>query len=303
MVRWGAQVRSPTRRAASTAPMPPSRVSTQLLAALPPPPAEAGLRRRLRLDRLVALRDRVRMQEAAEEGEALSADGPLPAYAEEAYADALLYLRRPEAARDAYERVLAQIPRTSRRATASSTPPSNWKTSLPPTPRSTSWWPTNRSGATTKTIPRRYDNPERAPPKSRRRRRATTAISSARRGTASQNLSDAAPANSNARLAALPDGQCARLAAARRGGGRDRRQPGAATIVGSKIALIEVAIANYRFADAQRMMAELLALYPEDQARATAGARTRRQAPLAVRSRGPAQQLRRRRRQRLGPGD
>ena len=41
----------------------------RLLAALPPPPAEAAARRRLRLDRLVALRDRVRMKEVVEEGE------------------------------------------------------------------------------------------------------------------------------------------------------------------------------------------------------------------------------------------
>jgi len=60
---------------------------------------------------MVALRNRMRMQEAAEEGEALSADGPLPQYAEVAYADALLYLQRPGAAREAYERVLAQSPK------------------------------------------------------------------------------------------------------------------------------------------------------------------------------------------------
>ena len=47
---------------------------------------------------------RVNLMEAAAEGEALSADGPLPPYAEQAYADALLYLRRPREARAAYER-------------------------------------------------------------------------------------------------------------------------------------------------------------------------------------------------------
>src|SRR6185436_7770726 len=36
---------------------------------------------------------------------------PLPAYAEQAYGDALLYMRRPAAARDAYQRVLAQAPK------------------------------------------------------------------------------------------------------------------------------------------------------------------------------------------------
>src|SRR5260370_115736 len=71
MVRWGAQVRStdPTHRFDGTdAAL--ARIDA-LLAALPPPPAEAATRRQLRLDRLVALRDRVRMKEAAEEGAAL----------------------------------------------------------------------------------------------------------------------------------------------------------------------------------------------------------------------------------------
>ena len=67
-----------------------------LLASLPPECETALRRTRLRwLDRLVALRDRVRMQEAADEGKALAADGPLPPYAEQAYADALLHPRRP----------------------------------------------------------------------------------------------------------------------------------------------------------------------------------------------------------------
>ena len=47
------------------------------------------------------------MEEAANEGRALWSGGPLPPFAEEAYADALLYLRRPEEASIAYRRVLA----------------------------------------------------------------------------------------------------------------------------------------------------------------------------------------------------
>ena len=84
MVRWGAQVRSsdPARRFDGTdAAL--ARLD-QLLAGLPPPPAEEALRRRLRLDRMVALRDRVRMREVVDEGEALQANGPLPQNAEEA---------------------------------------------------------------------------------------------------------------------------------------------------------------------------------------------------------------------------
>src|SRR4051812_23392400 len=68
MVRWGAQIESPdpARRFDGTdAAL--ARLDA-LLASLPPD--EKDLRRRLRLDRLVALRDRVRMQEAVEEGAA-----------------------------------------------------------------------------------------------------------------------------------------------------------------------------------------------------------------------------------------
>src|SRR5262249_33274817 len=58
MVRWGAQVRSsdPAHRFDGT----DAAIARldQLLAALPPSPAEAAMRRRLRLDRMVALRDR-----------------------------------------------------------------------------------------------------------------------------------------------------------------------------------------------------------------------------------------------------
>jgi hypothetical protein len=60
---------------------------------------------------MVALRDRFRMREVVEEGQALQSEGPLPPYAEEPYADALLYLRRPEEARAAYQRILAASPK------------------------------------------------------------------------------------------------------------------------------------------------------------------------------------------------
>lgn len=64
-----------------------------------------------RFDRVVALRDRVRMAEAAAEYESLVAEGVAPpAYAVQAAADASLYLRQPEKARDLYQRVLAEEP-------------------------------------------------------------------------------------------------------------------------------------------------------------------------------------------------
>ena len=115
MVRWGYETRPEERPGDAARRFRGTDAALarldQLLASLLPPPAEAALRRKIRLDRMVALRDRVRMPEAAAEGEALSADGPLPPYAEQAYADALLYLRRPREARAAYERVLAVTPK------------------------------------------------------------------------------------------------------------------------------------------------------------------------------------------------
>ena len=265
MVRWGAEVRGsdPARRFDGTdAAL--ARLD-QLLAALPPPPAEAGLRRRLRLDRMVALRDRVRMQEAAEEGEALSADGPLPQYAEVAYADALLYLQRPGAAREAYERVLAQSPKDVQARYGkfyASVELEDFATAYATIDALVGDEPIWRSY---KDDPSRYDNSERA--------YAQVTAAQARfygnqLGEAWERItkfSDAAPANPNGRLALY------QIANAR---GWPQRAEVEAQIasslaprdVGSKIALIEVAMANYRFAEAQRMMDDLLALYPEDQA-------------------------------------
>ena len=109
MVRWGEEVKpaDPARRFEGTdAAL--ARLDGLLVSL---PPDQTALRRRVRLDRVVALRDRVRMQEAAEEAEALRAEGPLPAFVDQAYGDALLFLRRPEEARDAYGRVLAESPK------------------------------------------------------------------------------------------------------------------------------------------------------------------------------------------------
>jgi biofilm PGA synthesis protein PgaA len=72
--------------------------------------ADPALVRRVRLDRLVALRDRVLMAEALAEAEALAADAPLPLFATQARADALLWLRRPREALPLYETVLAADP-------------------------------------------------------------------------------------------------------------------------------------------------------------------------------------------------
>lgn len=72
----------------------------------------AEQRRRARLDRVLALRQLERMQEAAEAAEALLREGvELPSYIQVAYADALLYLRRPRAAITQYQAALAAEPR------------------------------------------------------------------------------------------------------------------------------------------------------------------------------------------------
>lgn len=64
-----------------------------------------------RFDRLVALRDRVRMAEAVAEYESLADEGiSPPAYALQAAAEAYLYQQKPEVARDLYLRVLAEEP-------------------------------------------------------------------------------------------------------------------------------------------------------------------------------------------------
>lgn len=262
MVRWGMQIRpaDPARRYETTD---AALIRLDgLLAALPAPPAEAAMRRRLRLDRLVALRDRVRMQEAAAEAEALLVDGPLPPYAEHAYGDALLYLRRPDAARRAYDRILAQTPldlpaRYGR--FYASVELEDFATAYAAIDSIIADEPLWRGY---RNDPSRYDNPERAFAE------VTAALA---RYYGNQlgdawaritRISDAAPANAYARLARY------QVASA-------RRWPRLATEEGeiaaslapdqldSQIALIEIAIANERYAEAQRLMDALLARYPE----------------------------------------
>ncbi|MGL4444563.1 MAG: poly-beta-1,6 N-acetyl-D-glucosamine export porin PgaA [Alsobacter sp.] len=111
-VRWGAEIRppEPARRFEGTdaaLARLDTLISAQRAAARP----DAGLLRRLRLDRLVALRDRVRMAEVVAEAEALRRDGPLPAYARLALGDALLHLKRPDEAAVEYTAVLEADPR------------------------------------------------------------------------------------------------------------------------------------------------------------------------------------------------
>jgi biofilm PGA synthesis protein PgaA len=267
MVRWGKDTRpsDPAHRFDGT----DAAIARldKLLAALPPPTAAA--RRRLRLDRLVALRDRVRMQEAVEEGGALRSDGALPAYAEEAYADALLYLRRPEEASAAYRRVLAGSPKDVPADTRlmaryglfyAAVEFEDFDTAYATIDALVNDQPT---WLRYRDDPTRHDNPDRV---------YAEVTAAAARSNGNQladawaritRIADAAPANKWARLTLY---QVARA----RGWPRRAETDGeiAASLdpdsVGAKIALAEIAMANYRFAEAQRMVGDLRALYPED---------------------------------------
>ena len=267
MVRWGSDTRpsDPARRFDGT----DAAIARldRLLAAVPPPPT--AVRRRLRLDRLVALRDRVRMQEVVNEGRALRSDGPLPPYADEAYADALLYLRQPEEAQAAYRRVLAANPKdvagelriqASYGLFYSAVELEDFDTAyatIDALVQDQPIWRTYRDDRS------RYANPDRAYAE-------VTAAGARYYGNQLADawaritrIADAAPANKWARLTLY------QVARAR---GWPRRAEVEGEIAASldpdsaapKIALAEIAIANYRFAAAQRMVGGLLALYPED---------------------------------------
>ena len=263
MVRWGQQIHSsdPAHRFdgidAALARL------DALLGSLPP--EEKAMRRRLRLDRLVALRDRVRMNDAVEEGKALSAEGPLPQYAEQAYADALLYMRRPEEARDAYRRVLIRSPKDDAARYGlfyASVELEDWTTA----------YATIDALVADEPLWRVYRGDPTPQPNHDAANAQVTAAQARFYGNQLGDawarivkISDAAPADSNARIALY------QIASAR---GWQKRATEEADIaanlapqdLGARIGLIEMAIANYRFADAQRLLDALLALYPENRA-------------------------------------
>lgn len=88
-----------------------SMLDTNLKTALAEQPAAEAFALRTRIDRLVALRDRVMMSQAAAEYHSLQIDQALlPAYALQAAADALLYLEQPQKAAELYRQVLEVEP-------------------------------------------------------------------------------------------------------------------------------------------------------------------------------------------------
>jgi biofilm PGA synthesis protein PgaA len=266
LVRWGVDARlsDPARRFEGT----DAAIVRldQLLGASPPP--DKATRRRLRLDRVVAYRDRVRMQDVVTEGDALRADTPLPPYAEEAYADALLYLRRPKEARDAYRRVLAVNPRDISREIYLSARYGLFYASVEAEDFKTAYatidallddqpiWITYKDG------PARYRNPDRT--------FAEITVANARfygnqlaeAWARIARIAEAAPANGNARMT---------LYSIARARGWPRRAEAERQIAVSlepesldaRVSAIEAAIAHYRFVEARRLLAPLLAQYPE----------------------------------------
>lgn len=264
MERWGKAVRGPDpERRFDGTDAAIARLDALLAST---PPEEVDLRRRLRLDRMLALTDRVRMEEAAREGDALRADGPLPAYAEQSYGDALLYMRRREEARDAYDRILAADPHNVPARYGQffvAVELEDFQTAYAAVDlllsRDEPIWRRYVNDAT------RYANPERTT--------AEIAAADARLygnqlGEAWDRisaLSNAAPANGQMRVS------LAQIAAAR---GWPRRANAEAEIaeslaprdLGGQIMLVEVALANFRYAEANKRLAVLVAIYPEDSA-------------------------------------
>lgn len=261
MTRWGAEVRPPdaAKRFEGT-----DLALARLDALLATDPDDPGLRRQLELDRMVALRDRVRMAEAASLGDALRAAGPLPAYADQAYGDALLYMHRRKEARDAFERVLAEEPKNVPARYGqffSSVELEDFRTAY----AAIDILLTGDEPIWQKFLddPTRYPNPERTT--------AEVAAADARLygnqlGEAWDRITvlrKAAPANGNVRVSsagiALARGW-PRLA-------EEEAQIAASLVpysLGGRITMVQVAVANFRFDEADRLLAELVALYPED---------------------------------------
>jgi biofilm PGA synthesis protein PgaA len=259
MVRWGEDVKplDPALRYQGT------DRAIERLDQLLQTTSDPDIRRRLRNDRIIALRDRFRMEEVVREVEKAPDRAELPSYVEQAYADALLYLRRPKEALANYESVLKRDPRNVQArygqfyAAVESEDFKTGYSAIEVLMREEPLWRIYAGD------PTRYPNPERTTVE------VTGAKSRLYGGEVSEawqrisSLSDAAPANASVRLTA------AQVAASR---GWKRRAVEEAQIGASlapdsrdaKLAILESLMAAYRFEEADRLLTELIALYPED---------------------------------------
>lgn len=113
MTRWGGEIEADDpRHRYDITDAAIAELDAQIAANLTRDEAGAALVRRLRLDLMVALRDRRRMSDTIAQGRAQGlSDTPLPSYARLALADALLAERKPRAALAVYNQVLATEPR------------------------------------------------------------------------------------------------------------------------------------------------------------------------------------------------
>jgi biofilm PGA synthesis protein PgaA len=262
-IRWGEQDQpyDPRRRFDGT-----DRALAHLDALIAAAQAEgnAALVTSLRLDRMVALHDRVRMAEVVAEATSLREAGvTIPPYATEALADALLYLRQPEAARAAYDSVLAADPTS-------------------PTARTGRFYATlemeDLSGAVAQADAqlaaeppwRRYaDSPGLVPGDQyldAALQAAAVRIYTDQPAAAwerIQPIRDAAPANQSVRLTAA-------AAMGARGWPRAAEEETrialslAPTQAGAQIATADSALARGRFAEAETRIAALVDVYPEN---------------------------------------
>jgi biofilm PGA synthesis protein PgaA len=264
MVRWGIEVRDPdpARRFEGT-----DAALARLDALLAStPPEDRDLRRQLRLDRMVALAERVRMAEAAQEGDELRRDAPLPLYAEQAYGDALLYMRRRQEARAAYEHILESEPHNIPARYG------QYFVAVELEDFSTAYAAIDILLRRDEPIWRRFVGDETRYANSERTTAEIAAADARLYGNQLgeawdriSTLSRAAPANGQMRVSA------AQIAAAR---GWPRLAEAEAQIaeslaprdLGGQIMLVEVALANFRYAEANRRLAVLVATYPEDPA-------------------------------------
>ncbi|CAN5441831.1 poly-beta-1,6 N-acetyl-D-glucosamine export porin PgaA [soil metagenome] len=259
MVRWGEDVkpRDPARRFDGT------DQAIVRLDQLLQTTTDADIRRRLRDDRIIALRDRFRMEEVVREVEAIQDGGPLPTYVEEAYADALLYLRRPKEALGHYESVLQKEPRNVQArygqfySAVESEDFTKAYAAVDLLLRDEPVWRVYPGDAT------RYPNPDRTVAEVADARARLYGGEFSQAWSRISTLSDAAPASADVRLTA------AQVAAARgwKRKAEEEAQIGASLAPedrASKLALLDSLIAAYRYKEADRLLAELVALYPED---------------------------------------